>query len=102
MSKSFEFNSRFSLKAPKGGRTVLYFYPRDNTPGCSQEAQDFAAHARDFAKLGTRVVGVSQDSLAAHEKFREKFSLPFELVSDPEGGLCGNFDVIKMKSLYGR
>jgi thioredoxin-dependent peroxiredoxin len=102
MSQSVTYNPKYSLKSAKGGRTVLYFYPRDNTSGCSLEAQDFASHLKEFTKLGARVVGVSQDSLASHEKFRAKYSLPFELVSDPEGDLCGKFEVIKMKSLYGR
>lgn len=101
MSESLEYTKKFSLKN-KEGPTVLYFYPRDNTPGCTLEAQEFAKLARRFAKAGARVVGVSQDSLASHEKFRAKHKLPFLLVSDPDGELCRRFDVIKEKSLYGK
>lgn len=93
---------KFSLSALKGSRYVLYFYPRDNTAGCSQEAQDFAAAYKKFKAAGFEVFGVSTDSIASHEKFKTKYSLPFELVSDPEQALSRKFDVIKMKSLYGR
>jgi len=93
---------KFSLGALKGQPFVLYFYPRDNTPGCTQEGKDFAAASKEFKKLGVSVFGVSTDTLASHEKFKAKFSFPFELVSDPEKKLCEKFGVIKMKSLYGR
>lgn len=92
----------FSLSSLKGSRFVLYFYPRDNTAGCSQEAQDFAALYPKFKKAGVEIFGVSTDTLASHEKFKAKLGLPFELVSDPESELSRKFDVIKMKSLYGR
>ena len=92
----------FSLAALKGKVAVLYFYPRDNTPGCTQEGKDFAAAHKAFAKLGAAVFGVSPDSLAAHEKFKAKFGFPFELVSDPEKKLCEKFKVWKEKTLYGR
>lgn len=92
----------FSFSALKGARFVLYFYPRDNTAGCSQEAQDFAAAHKKLRSAGFEVFGVSTDSIASHEKFKAKLSLPFELVSDPEQTLSRKFDVIKMKSLYGR
>lgn len=81
---------------------VVYFYPRDNTPGCSQEGQDFAAEWKAFKKLGFSIFGVSADSLASHEKFKQKFAFPFELISDPDWELCQKFGVIKMKSLYGK
>jgi peroxiredoxin Q/BCP len=84
------------------GPFVLYFYPRDNTAGCSQEAADFAALHKKFRGLGLKIFGVSTDTLASHEKFKAKLKLPFELVSDPEQTLSRKFDVIKMKSLYGR
>src|SRR5262249_17225193 len=100
--KSVEFGKSFSLKNPDGEFTVLYFYPRDNTPGCTQEALDFTAKATQFKKLGARVIGVSQDSVASHEKFREKHGLKVNLVSDPQGELCDRFGAIQMKSLYGR
>lgn len=92
----------FSLASLKGSRFVLYFYPRDNTAGCSQEAQDFAAAHKKFRAAGFEIFGVSTDTISSHEKFKTKFSLPFELVSDPEQALSRKFDVIKMKSLYGR
>jgi peroxiredoxin Q/BCP len=97
-----EFGKAFFLKASRGSRTVLYFYPRDNTPGCTTEALEFTSRRAAFAKLGARVIGVSQDSLASHEKFAARHSLEIELVSDPDGELCERFEVIKMKSLYGR
>jgi peroxiredoxin Q/BCP len=100
--QSVEYGKSFSLKNPEGAFTVLYFYPRDNTPGCTAEAVGFSEKAAAFRKLGARVVGVSQDSLASHEKFREKHGLKVELVSDPSGELCDRFGVIQMKQLYGR
>lgn len=92
----------FSLKDLKGQRTVLYFYPKDNTAGCAREGADFAAAAQALAKLGVRILGVSKDTLASHEKFKAKMKFPFELVSDPAEILCRHFDVIHMKSLYGK
>jgi peroxiredoxin Q/BCP len=93
----------FSSKDLKSnGRTVLYFYPRDNTPGCTKEGQEFAACFKKFNKLGVRIFGVSGDSLASHEKFSTKFSFPFALISDPDWELCQKFGVIKIKSLYGK
>ncbi|HEY8280509.1 MAG TPA: peroxiredoxin [Bdellovibrionota bacterium] len=100
--ESVEYGKDFSLKTKKGGFTVLYFYPRDSTPGCTMEAKDFTANLSKFSKLKTRIVGVSKDSLASHEKFREKQKLKIELVADGEGVLCKKFDVIQMKSLYGK
>lgn len=93
---------KFSLAALKGKKAVLYFYPRDNTPGCTQEGKDFADAYKRFTKLGAEVFGVSNDTLASHEKFRAKFAFPFALVSDPEKELCEKFGVIKMKSMYGK
>ncbi|MBV9548143.1 MAG: peroxiredoxin [Alphaproteobacteria bacterium] len=91
--------SRASLK---GKPYVLYFYPRDNTSGCTREAVDFSAAAAKFAKLGVEVVGVSKDSLASHEKFREKHELKLTLASDPEVDTAKTFGVWSEKSLYGR
>ena len=81
---------------------MLYFYPKDATPGCTTEGQDFAALHNNFTALGAQIVGVSRDSLASHEKFRVKQQFPFELVSDPEEILCRAFDVIKEKHNYGK
>ena len=81
---------------------VLYFYPKDSTPGCTTEGQDFRDLHAKFKRAGAIVLGVSRDSLASHEKFKEKLKLPFELLSDPDEALCKQFDVIREKSLYGR
>jgi len=93
---------KIRLKDLRGENVVIYFYPKDSTPGCTTEGQDFRdLHAR-FRRQKTRVFGVSRDSLASHEKFKAKQSFPFELLSDPDEKLCGKFDVIKEKNLYGR
>lgn len=85
-----------------GHWSVLYFYPRDNTPGCTREGQAFRDLSAAFAKAGAQIFGVSRDSLAAHERFSEKQQFPFPLVSDPEEALCLLFDVIRDKKLYGK
>lgn len=90
------------LSDARGSKLVLYFYPRDNTPGCTQEGVDFAALAARFAATGTRIVGISRDSLASHEKFRDKMGFPFPLLADVDERVCRQFDVIRMKTLYGR
>lgn len=92
----------FQLADAKGKTLVLYFYPKDATSGCTVEAQEFRDLADKFKRAGALVLGVSRDSLKSHDKFREKESLPFHLLSDPEEKLCGLFDVIREKSLYGR
>lgn len=93
---------KFRLSALRGGIVVLYFYPKDNTPGCTTESQDFAAAQARFAQAGATIVGVSRDSLVSHEKFRGKFELPFELLSDPDEALCTLFGVMKQKNMYGK
>ncbi len=85
-----------------GTALVLFFYPKDNTPGCTNECRDFAAVHDEFAALGVRVFGASRDSLASHQRFRSKFELPFDLISDPDEHLCRAFDVLKEKNMYGR
>ncbi len=92
----------FRLADAKGKAVVLYFYPKDATAGCSVEARDFRDLHDRFRRAGAIVLGVSRDSLKSHEKFREKESLPFDLLSDPDEKLCGQFDVIQEKTLYGR
>jgi peroxiredoxin Q/BCP len=92
----------FQLKAQRGRTVVLYFYPRDNTPGCTAEGADFGRHHAKFVKAGAVVVGVSRDSLKAHEGFKAKMGFPFELISDPEEALCAQFGVMKMKNMYGK
>jgi peroxiredoxin Q/BCP len=90
------------LKSLRGKNVVVYFYPKDNTPGCTTESQDFAANYAKFKRLKTEVLGISRDSVASHEKFRAKFNFPFDLLSDPEEQACALFDVIKEKNMYGR
>lgn len=86
----------------RGRIVVLYFYPKDNTPGCTNESRDFAASKAAFDKAGTVILGVSRDSVKSHEGFREKQGLPFDLLSDADETLCQAFDVIKMKNMYGK
>ena len=90
------------LKDLRGSNVVLYFYPKDSTPGCTTEGRDFAALNASFRRQKTVILVVSRDSLASHEKFKEKQGFPFDLLSDPEEKLCRQFDVIQEKSLYGR
>ncbi len=85
-----------------GKKLVLYFYPKDSTPGCTTEAQQFRDLYPEFKQAGCEIVGVSRDSLKSHENFKARQELPFELASDTEEKACGLFDVIKMKSLYGK
>jgi len=81
---------------------VLYFYPKDDTPGCTLEGKDFRDQHAKFKRLGVRVLGVSRDSLASHARFQGKYDLPFDLIADTDEALCRQFDVIKEKNMYGR
>ncbi|MGD9888444.1 MAG: peroxiredoxin [Halothiobacillaceae bacterium] len=81
---------------------VLFFYPKNNTPGCTQEARDFALLSAEFVKTGAHIFGISRDSLKSHHNARERLNLPFHLISDPDEKLCHFFDVIKLKKLYGK
>jgi len=81
---------------------VLYFYPKDNTPGCTTEAQDFRDHHADFQAAGATIIGVSRDTLRSHEGFAKRHTLPFALVSDTDETLCQLFDVIRIKNRYGK
>lgn len=92
----------FKLSELRGQKVVLYFYPKDSTPGCTTEGQDFRDHHTKFMRRNTVILGVSRDSLASHEKFREKHKFPFDLISDPDEKLCRKFDVIKEKNMYGK
>jgi peroxiredoxin Q/BCP len=92
----------WSLKAAARQRLVIYFYPRDMTSGCTREAGDFRDLQAAYAKAGVQVVGISRDSVASHDKFAARESLPFPLLSDADETVCRLFDVIKQKSLYGR
>ena len=85
-----------------GQKVVLYFYPKDSTPGCTTEAQQFRDLHAKFLAAGAVVLGVSRDSLKSHENFKAKQGLPFELISDPDETLCGLFGVMKMKNMYGK
>lgn len=91
-----------SLSGLKGQNIVLYFYPRDNTPGCTTEGQDFRDSIAKFKRQNCVILGVSRDTLTSHEKFKEKQKFPFELLSDTEEKLCNLFDVIKLKNMYGK
>jgi len=95
-------DGEFNLADAKGKPLVLYFYPKDMTSGCTVESREFALLHDRFRRAGAIVLGISRDSLKSHEKFREKESLPFHLLSDPDEKLCQLFDVIREKSLYGR
>ena len=92
----------FSPASAKGKKLVLYFYPKDMTPGCTAESGEFRDNIEAFTKANTLVVGVSRDSLKSHDNFRSKLGLPFELVADTEEKLCQLFGVIKMKNMYGK
>ena len=90
---------QISLASLKGNKVVLYFYPRDATPGCTTESQNFRDSIDAFTKAGAIVLGISQDPIASHEKFKAKHAMPFELLSDEEGGVCRTYDVIKLKKM---
>tara|TARA_R110000782_G_scaffold58236_3_gene121853 strand:- start:798 stop:1268 length:471 start_codon:yes stop_codon:yes gene_type:complete len=90
------------LKTLRGHHVVIYFYPKDATPGCTTEGQDFRDLHAKFKRQKTVILGVSRDSLASHEKFKAKQQFPFDLISDPDERVCRQFDVIQEKSLYGR
>jgi peroxiredoxin Q/BCP len=90
------------LKSLRGKKVVIYFYPKDSTPGCTTEGQDFRDLHAKFKRQNAVILGVSRDSLASHEKFKAKQKFPFELLSDPDEALCKKYDVIKEKTLYGR
>jgi peroxiredoxin Q/BCP len=92
----------FRLKDARGATLVLYFYPRDNTPGCTLEGQQFQALLPRFKRAGVRVMGVSRDTLSSHGKFCAKMGFGFELLADPEEKLCQQFDVMRDKNMYGK
>ncbi len=92
----------FTLSALKGKHVVLYFYPKDSTPGCTTEAMNFRDHYEAFLAAGTEIFGVSRDGMKSHENFKGKLELPFELLSDGDEALCSLFDVIRMKKMYGK
>jgi len=93
---------KVSLKDYRGKKVVLYFYPKDGTPGCTREAIEFRDIAEEFEKEGAIILGVSKDSIKSHQKFKQKHELPFTLLSDPEGKVLDLYGIWKKKSLYGR
>ncbi|HKQ55715.1 MAG TPA: thioredoxin-dependent thiol peroxidase [Methyloceanibacter sp.] len=93
---------KVSLKALKGKTAVLYFYPKDDTPGCTAEACAFRDALPDFSKVKAAIIGISRDSVASHDKFKTKFALPFPLASDTDGKVCEAYGVWVEKSMYGR
>ncbi len=95
-------NQKIRLKDLRGQKVVIYFYPKDSTPGCTTEGRDFSALHNRFKRANTVVFGVSRDSIASHEKFKQKQGFSFDLISDPDEVLCKKFDVIHEKTLYGR
>jgi peroxiredoxin len=99
---SADDGSTVSLKDYRGKKVVLYFYPKDGTPGCTREAIEFRDLAKDFEKEEAVILGVSKDSIKSHQKFKQKHELPFTLLSDPEGTVLDQYGVWKQKSLYGR
>jgi peroxiredoxin Q/BCP len=92
----------WALKDALGSHVVLYFYPRDNTPGCTKEGESFTAAYAQFKKAKTLILGISPDSVDSHEKFRKKLGFPFDLLSDPDQTVCKLYDVIQEKSMYGK
>jgi peroxiredoxin Q/BCP len=92
----------FQLAGRQARYTVLYFYPKDNTPGCTTESIAFRELHDQFLGAGTEIYGISRDSLRSHEGFKSKLGLPFELISDPEESVCQQFGVMKMKNMYGK
>jgi len=92
----------FRLEDYRGKKLVIYFYPKDNTPGCTTEAMQFRDLHQRFTDAGAEIFGVSRDSLRSHDSFKSKLGLPFELISDPDETVCNLFDVMAMKSMYGK
>jgi len=95
-------NLQFNLNDFAGKNIIIYFYPKDSTPGCTNEGIDFKDLYESFKNLNTKIFGISRDSLKSHENFKAKYNFPFELLSDPDEVACQLFDVIKMKNMYGK
>ena len=94
--------AKISTKDLLGKTLVLYFYPKDDTPGCTSEAGQFTEHLKAFRKKGAEIVGVSRDGVASHQKFKEKYGIPYRLLADTEQELCDAFGVIVEKNMYGK
>jgi len=95
-------NQKVEIPDNNGRNIVLYFYPKDDTPGCTIEGNDFTALNESFTEKNTVIYGVSRDSIKSHEKFKQKFNYTIDLISDEDESLCNQFDVIKLKKLYGK
>jgi peroxiredoxin Q/BCP len=91
-----------SNKDFEGKNLIIFFYPKDNTPGCTLEGQDFRDNYKEFTKLNAEILGVSRDSIKSHENFKDKQGFPFQLLSDPDEVMCKSFDVMREKSMYGK
>ena len=92
----------FTLSSLRGQKVVLFFYPKDNTPGCTTESLGFRDHYEQFKAAGAEIVGISRDSVKSHDNFKAKLDLPYTLVSDSDEAICSLFDVVKMKKMYGK
>ncbi len=101
-NKPTDGGGSLSLKDLKGRKVILYFYPKDDTPGCTKEACGFRDSLPDFSGAGAEIVGVSKDSAAKHDKFKDKYDLPFTLVSDDDGSICEAYGTWVEKSMYGK
>ena len=99
---AFDNAQDVTTESLKGKHKVIYFYPKDDTPGCTIEAKDFRDHIKSFEKAGVVVIGASKDSVKSHDKFKEKFCLPFPLASDEDGSMCEAYGVWVEKSMYGK
>ena len=95
-------NLSFNLSSFLGKYIVIYFYPKDSTPGCTNEGIDFTENINKFKKMNVEILGVSRDTIKSHENFKAKYNFPFELLSDPQEIACNLFNVIKMKNMYGK
>ena len=95
-------NTTVSLKSLAGKKVILYFYPKDDTPGCTKQACDFRDDTAQFAKHNAEIIGISRDNPARHDKFKEKYSLPFTLLADTNGDICEAYGIINKKSMFGR
>ncbi|SEL39053.1 peroxiredoxin [Nitrosovibrio tenuis] len=95
-------NKTFRLSDTSGKNLVIYFYPKDDTPGCTTEGQDFRDAYKEFTQFDSEIVGISRDSVKSHEKFKMKMDFPFELLSDGDESICELFGVMKMKNMYGK
>jgi peroxiredoxin Q/BCP len=92
----------FALSDYRGKNVVLYFYPKDNTPGCTAESMEFRDEYAQFQRANTEIFGISRDSIRSHEGFKEKLAMPFQLISDADETICNLFNVIKLKTMYGK